>query len=104
LILSLIAPANPKTARLGLYLLAFIWIASMIFGIYHSGVEWKWWAGPSTCTGNGGLTGGLPDLTKPVVLCDQPAIRILGLSLAGWNAVLSLVMAAIALKGARAKS
>jgi disulfide bond formation protein DsbB len=103
LILSMIAPANPKTARLGLYILALIWIASMVFGIYHSGVEWKLWAGPAACTGGGGLTG-LPDLSKPVVMCDQPSLRIFGLSLAGWNAILSLAMAVIALKGARAKS
>ncbi|MCX7345763.1 MAG: disulfide bond formation protein B, partial [Alphaproteobacteria bacterium] len=30
--------------RAGLYLLALLWIGSMIFGIFHSGVEWKWWA------------------------------------------------------------
>jgi disulfide bond formation protein DsbB len=73
----------------------------MIFGIFHSGVEWKWWAGPTACTGSGGLSTGLPDLSSPVVMCDQPAIRILGLSLAGWNAVISLGLALVALAGAR---
>jgi disulfide bond formation protein DsbB len=33
---------------------------------FHAGVEWKFWAGPGTCTGGGGLTG-LPDLTKPAL-------------------------------------
>jgi disulfide bond formation protein DsbB len=87
--------------RAGLYLLALLWIGSMIFGIFHSGVEWKWWAGPTACTGSGGLSTGLPDLSSPVVMCDQPAIRILGLSLAGWNAVISLGLALVALAGAR---
>ncbi len=100
LIVALLAPGNASIARIGLYLLAMIWILSMIFGIYHSGVEWKWWAGPGSCTGGSGLTG-LPDLTKPVVMCDEPALRIFGLSLAGWNAVISLALAAIAVKGAR---
>jgi disulfide bond formation protein DsbB len=87
--------------RAGLYLLALLWIGSMIFGIFHSGVEWKWWAGPTACTGSGGLSTGLPDLSSPVVMCDLPAIRILGLSLAGWNAVISLGLALVALAGAR---
>ena len=87
--------------RAGLDLLALLWIGSMIFGIFHSGVEWKWWAGPTACTGSGALSMGLPDLSSPVVMCDQPAIRILGLSLAGWNAVISLGLALVALAGAR---
>jgi disulfide bond formation protein DsbB len=98
-LLLLVAPAH--LARMGLYLLAFIWLASMVFGIYHSGVEWGWWQGPSTCAQGGGLTGGLPDLTKPVVLCTEAAIRIFGLSLAGWNAVISMVLALFVLRGAR---
>jgi len=98
------AGSQPNLARNGLYLLALIWLGSMVFGIYHSGVEWKWWPGPGTCTGNGGLGTGLPDLSKPVVMCDEPALRILGLSLAGWNAVISLVIAVIALAGARSRA
>ena len=86
--------------RSALYLLALVMVGSTIFGIYHAGVEWKFWPGPDTCTGGGNLTG-LPDLTKPVVMCDEAAIRILGLSLAGWNAVISAALAIVALAGAR---
>lgn len=74
--------------------LALIMLASCLFGIYHSGVEWKFWEGPTECTGD--FTGGLPDLTKKAVMCDQPAIRILGVSLAGYNAVISAVLSVIA--------
>jgi len=101
LVVALLAPRNPGLARTGLTLLALLWFASMAFGIYHSGVEWKWWPGPATCTAQAGFTGGLPDLSKPAVLCDTPAIRILGLSLAGWNAVISLGLALLALAGLR---
>jgi len=90
------------SASPGLYLLALIMVASSIFGIYHSGVEWKWWPGPTTCTGGAAL-GGLPDLTKPVVMCDEAALRILGLSLAGWNAVISAGLTVIALLGVRSQ-
>jgi disulfide bond formation protein DsbB len=94
-------PANLQ--RSGLYLVALIMLGSMIFGIYHSGVEWKWWQGPTTCTG-GAMSGGLPDLTKKAVMCDQPAIRIIGLSLAGWNAVISAAVAALAFTKAQGSS
>jgi disulfide bond formation protein DsbB len=79
--------ASPNLQRGGLYIIGVIMLASMVFGIFHSGVEWKFWEGPTTCTGKFG--GGLPDLTKKAVMCDQPAIRIIGLSLAGWNAIIS---------------
>ena len=99
--LLLFAPGGLQ--RMGLYVLALFWLGSMAFGIFHAGVEWKWWAGPSECTGTGALSLGLPDLSSPVVMCDEPAIRILGLSLAGWNALISLGLALIALAGARSQ-
>jgi disulfide bond formation protein DsbB len=89
-----------RVQRLALYLVAAVMLGSMVFGIYHSGVEWKWWPGPGTCTG-GDLGGGLPDLTKKPVMCDEPAIRIIGLSLAGWNAVISAVVSGFAFWKAR---
>jgi disulfide bond formation protein DsbB len=89
-----------SNARMGLFLLAAIMVASAVFGAFHAGVEWKWWAGPDTCTGTGALSG-LPDLTKPVVMCDEAALRIFGLSLAGWNAIISAGLAIVAMLGAR---
>lgn len=99
LLLSVSAGSDPKAARLGLYLLALIMLGSAIFGAYHAGVEWQWWEGPDTCSGD--ISGGLPDLSKPIVACNEAAIRIIGISLAGWNAIISAVLAAIALAGAR---
>ena len=102
-LVALMAPERPELARAGLGLLAVIWLGSMVFGIYHSGVEWKWWLGPSTCGSQAGFSGGLPDLGKPVILCDTAAIRILGLSLAGWNAVISLALCLVALAGVKSQ-
>ena len=96
LLFLLISQNNPRFLRSGLILLGLIMLASFIFGVYHAGVEWKFWQGPTTCTGGGAFAGGLPDLTKKAVMCDQPAIRILGLSLAGWNAVVSAITSALA--------
>lgn len=103
LVTALLAPGKPALARTGLALLAVLWFGSMVFGAYHAGVEWKWWPGPSTCGAQANFSGGLPDLSKPVILCDSAAIRILGLSLAGWNAVISLALALLALAGLRAQ-
>ena len=103
LIVALLAAQSPSLAKAGLALLAVLWLGSMLFGIYHSGVEWKWWPGPTTCTAQAGFSGGLPDLSKPAVMCDAPALRILGLSLAGWNAVISLGLALVAMAGLRSQ-
>jgi disulfide bond formation protein DsbB len=103
LIIAIVGKANPAILRAGLVALGLIMLGSCIFGIYHSGVEWKFWAGPTTCTG-GNLTGGLPDLTKKAVMCDQPAIRILWLSLAGWNAIVSAITSLLAFSKAYGSS
>jgi len=103
LIFAGIARSNAGIARFGLLLIALILIANSIFGIYHAGAEWKFWPGPDTC--GGALGDGLPTLTnEPVVRCDEAALRILGLSLAGWNAVICAALAAVALKGASRRS
>ena len=99
LLLSVGAGVNSTGTRRGLYLLAVVMLGNAIFGAYHAGVEWKWWLGPETCSGD--ISGGLPDLTKKVVACNEAALRIFGLSLAGWNAVISMAMAAVAFAGAR---
>ena len=79
--------------------LGMFWNAGL--GVYHAGVEWKWWAGPQECSGAledlgsaGGLLNKLQSIT--VVRCDDAAWRFLGLSLAGYNALISLALAAVA--------
>ncbi len=80
-----------------------LWNAGL--GVYHAGVEWKWWPGPNTCGGTPDLgTGG--NLLKQlqsinVVRCDEIPWSFLGLSLAGYNALISLTLAAVAAWGFR---
>ena len=91
-----------RLARFGLILLAVAMAANALLGIYHSGVEWHWWAGPQVCSTGGGLSGGLPNLdTARVIRCDEAQWRLLGLSFAGWNVVVSLALAALCLWGLR---
>jgi disulfide bond formation protein DsbB len=79
---------------------AAIFVANAGFAAYHAGAEWKLWPGPDTCAAAGGglATGGgglLKDLeTTHVVRCDEPALVIFGLSLAGWNVIVCLMLAA----------
>jgi disulfide bond formation protein DsbB len=70
--------------------------ATGLIGVYHAGVEWHLWAGPSTCTGSAFQLTGKLDLNAHVVSCDHAAWRLFGVSMAGYNAVISLGAAGIA--------
>jgi disulfide bond formation protein DsbB len=101
LIVTLLAQRNAGPVGLLLALIGLIFAANSIFGIYHSGIEWGFWPGPDTCSG-GDVTSGLPNIgNEPVISCEEAAIRILGLSLAGWNAVICAGLAAVAFYAAR---
>ncbi len=65
-------------------------------GVYHAGIEWHWWKGPTTCTGPRFDYVGTIDFKARVVMCDRAAWRLLGMSLAGYNATLSLGAAGLA--------
>ena len=88
----------------GLVLLALAALANAYLGAYHAGVEWKFWQGPTDCTGPVGNLGSAGNLlerldTVKVIRCDEVQWRFLGLSLAGYNVLISLLMAAIAAWG-----
>ena len=99
--LAFTAPAGSSRSRT-LTLLAALAIAiSGVIGVYHAGVEAKIFEGFTTCTAMGkGLS--TADLLKqisraPLVRCDEVQFRFLGISMAGWNAILSLGGAALIL-------
>lgn len=90
-------------------LLGFVGVAFVVnagLGVHHAGVEWGWWAGPSGCSGGvqvstdaGALADSLSDAAP--VRCDEPAFRFLGLSFAGYNALISAALAGLAAIGLR---
>lgn len=78
-------------------LAALLIAVSGAVGVYHAGVEWHWWPGPQSCTGAAfHYSGGQLDLNQPVVMCDMAAWRLFGLSLAGYNALVSFAVAGFA--------
>ena len=96
------APRKIVTAGLAALALVMLWGAYL--GVYHAGIEWGWWAGPQECSGPAAL-GPATDLMKRlqnlnIVRCDEAAWRFLGLSLAGYNALIAAALAAIAVWGA----
>jgi disulfide bond formation protein DsbB len=93
------APRVLVLAGLGLVALAGLGNAGL--GVYHSGVEWGFWPGPTECTGPIGNLGSAGNLLERldsvhVVRCDEVQFRFLGLSLAGYSVLISLLIAAIA--------
>jgi disulfide bond formation protein DsbB len=96
------APRAVLTAGLVLLALAALYNAGL--GFYHAGVEWGFWPGPTECSGpvlDLGRAGSLFDnLDKvKVIRCDEVQWRFLGLSLAGYNVLISVLMTAIAAWG-----
>jgi len=88
----------------GLAILAAAALGNAGLGAYHAGVEWHFWQGPTDCTGEIGNLGSAGNLlerldTVKVIRCDEVQWRFLGLSLAGYNVLISLLMAAIAAWG-----
>jgi disulfide bond formation protein DsbB len=93
--------APRKLLAVGFLVILAVMLCGAALGVYHSGVEWHWWAGPTDCSGpmtdftaKGPLLDQLQSIH--VVRCDEAAWRFLGLSLAGYNAVVSLLLAALA--------
>lgn len=100
-----VLPASRRLAGAGLSLIAVTFVISAGMGLYHSGIEWGLWAGPADCAAIRADAASVGDfLTRlnrvRVVSCSDAAWRFLGLSLAGWNVVISLMLAAFAAAGA----
>ncbi len=105
--LVLLGAGYGRTAAVLMLAVALAYLINTGLGIHHSGVEWGFWDGPSACSsapslsGNaGGLLGKLA-VEKPVIRCDEASWRFLGLSFAGWNAIISFGLCAVAARSAR---
>jgi disulfide bond formation protein DsbB len=95
--------ASRRVLLAALFMIAvgMLWNAGL--ATYHAGVEWKLWTGPTECSGALEGLGSANDLFNSlekdkisVIRCDEAAWRFLGLSLAGYNVLISLALAAVA--------
>ncbi len=106
---AVLARAPRVLLTLGFAAIVLAALAGTALGVYHAGVEWHFWAGPTACTGtltNLGSGGSLLNQLQSynVVRCDEPAWTLLGISLAGYNVLISLALAALGAWGWRASA
>ncbi|NNE58884.1 MAG: disulfide bond formation protein B [Hellea sp.] len=98
--------AGQNHSKLFAALIGLAFLVSFGLALWHVGVEYKWWAGPQTCAVSSvdiefdinDPLGGLDNVKPPA--CSVAAWRFLGLSMAGWNAVVSLGAAVLSFIGA----
>ncbi len=98
-----------RPAALLLLLGALALLVGSGLGVFHAGVELAWWEGPTACSGGPATGLSAAEFVErlkaaPLVRCDVVAWSFLGLSMAGWNAVLSAGLAALTLLAARVQA
>src|SRR5712691_376137 len=98
-LVALIVGSRPALPWVALAL-ALVFALGGAIAFYHVGVEQHWFAGPSACTASGAGATTLEDMKRQIlgtapVLCDRVQWALFGVSLAGWNLLASLGMAAI---------
>ena len=83
--------------------LGALFAAGLTVAVYHAGAEWAWWPGPVTCAGSTGpvSAAAMGDLLGGAVVhppaCDHADWRLAGLSMAGWNVLISAGLACVSL-------
>jgi len=104
----LIARRNPQQSQTLLYICALAFVIGAGIAVFHVGVEQHWWRGTEEC---GALSTGAKTLEEmetmlkktPVVRCDQPQWSLFGISMAGYNALISLALAGFCVYAPRLK-
>ena len=91
---------RPRLTVIVCALLALLFLVGATVAAYHAGVEWKFWPGPKSCTGGGkinlsDMAGLLNGARISLPQCDVAKWRLLGISMAGYNALISLALAAV---------
>jgi disulfide bond formation protein DsbB len=85
------------------FVLFAIFLTGTALAIFHAGVELKWWAGPQSCTASGAeisidqMAAFLAGASASAPMCDVAQWRMFGLSMAGYNAIASAILAALSL-------
>ena len=96
--LALMPAVDDRTRRIILFHLVALFVLAAGQGLYHAGVEAKWWPGPDTCTGGARAIGSMADVLagmskRGAPMCDEVAFAFMGISLAGYNFIAGTVLA-----------
>lgn len=98
---------RPALVRLVSAALALVFLVGMGIAIWHAGAEWKWWPGPEACAVDpkatfsaGGIDDFLGGAEQKTPSCDVALWHFLGLSMAGWNVLISLKLAVLSVLAA----
>ena len=99
--------AQRKVLFLGFLIIAALMLWNTGLSAFHAGVEWKFWPGPQDCSGPINNFGSAGNMLKQlqsirIVRCDEAAWRLFGVSLAGYDVLVSLFLACVAAWGAKA--
>jgi len=99
--------ATRKVMVAGFVVVAAVMLWNTGLSVFHAGVEWKFWPGPQDCSGPINGLGSATNMLKQlqnirIVRCDEAAWRLFGISLAGYDVLVSLFLALIAAWGAKA--
>ncbi len=90
--------AGERATRVANVVLVLVFLFGAVIAFYHAGAEWKWWPGPASCSGGAGRASGadldalLRGAKRTLPACDKAAWVFLGLSMAGWNVLMSLAL------------
>ena len=104
-LIAIVVGRRPKTRKFWLYLMGVALLGVVGIACFHVGVEQGWWQGSAACTGLS--TAGMSNedataaiMNAPIVRCDEPAFTLLGISMAGYNALYAALLAWFTLWGA----
>lgn len=99
-------PGGPRWREATCWVLGLAFAVSCGLAIYHAGAEWKFWPGPQACASASGgvnaadLSAFLEGEKVRPPSCDEAAWVFAGLSMAGWNALISLGLVAMSVLAA----
>jgi len=93
-------PGGPRWRAATCWVLAAAFAVSCGVAVYHAGAEWKFWLGPQSCSGTSSVSAAdmaafLKGAKYKPPSCEDAAWRMAGLSMAGWNALVSLGLAGL---------
>jgi disulfide bond formation protein DsbB len=103
-LLLIVMPQFSRYSSLAIFGVAALLAYSAGFAGWHAGIEYGWWEGPATCSATGGAATTLDSIQafldpnagpQNIVMCDEAAWTMFGISMAGYNALISAGLAVL---------